>query len=324
MPGLLVLATITMVSVKLSAILPWGDPLILTVLIGAMASNSIGTPKWANAGLSLHKRLLEGGIILLGAQLTLRQVAAAGPSIILLTVCTVTTGILVIEFLSRKLFRLEPTMASLLAAGSSICGVSAVIAIAASIDAREEQITYVAGAILIFDAITLVVFPYLGTLFTLSSKVYGIWVGLTMFSTGPVAAAGFAHSSAAGQWATLTKLVRNSFIGLVAVAYSINYATTSVNSNTIMDVRGIWEEFPKFIVGFVFMMVCANLGLFPEKHLPLINGVSEALFLLAFAGLGYDIRLSEMRASGVRPLIVLLVYLTMIGAVLLISVPYLL
>lgn len=314
-PGFVVLVVIAGVATGVANLLPYGNALVFAVAAGAVVANTVGIPGWASSGVKLHKLLLETGIVLLGAQLTLQQVVEAGPIIVLLVAGTVAFGLLTVELLSRRLFNLPSRTSSLLAAGSSICGVSAVVAVAGSIDAHEEQIAYAAGTILVFDAVTLVAFPAVGEILGLSGKLFGVWAGLSMFSTGPVAAAGFAHSEVAGQWATITKLVRNSFIGLAAVVYSLSYAANTSNSGRAVDARELWSEFPKFLVGFLLVMLIANLGVVPSGQLASLDTLSDWMFLLAFAGLGFDIRLSEMRTAGVRPLVVVLLYLISVSTV---------
>jgi uncharacterized membrane protein YadS len=130
-----------------------------------------------------------------------------------------------------------------------------------------------------------------------------------MFSTGPVAAAGFTHSEVAGRWATITKLVRNSFIGIAAVAYSLWYTADSTTNDRSVGFRELWNEFPKFLVGFLLVMAIANAGVVPSAQLSSLERVSDWLFLLAFAGLGFDIRASEMKTAGFRPFLTVLFYL---------------
>lgn len=314
-PGFLVLVAIAVLASVTAAELPFGNALVFAVVAGAVIGNTVAIPDWVTPGLRLHKLLLETGIVLLGAQLTLQQVTTAGPVIILLAMVAVAFGILFVELLSRQVFHLPSKTSSLLAAGSAICGVSAVVAVAGSIDAREEQIAYAAGTILLFDAVTLIVFPVVGGLFDMSGKLFGVWSGLSMFSTGPVAAAGFAHSEVAGRWATITKLVRNSFIGIAAVAYSLWYTADSTTDGYSVDVRGLWGEFPKFLVGFLLVMGIANTGIIPSGQLSSIEAVSDWLFLLAFAGLGFDIRASEMKTAGLLPLLTVLFYVITVSVV---------
>lgn len=298
----------------MARVIPYGNALIFAIVGGAVLANMVTVPEWLTPGINLHTRFLEAGIILLGAQLNLHEVMAAGPEIILLAFGTVIAGLLLVEFLSRQLFGLPSRTSSLLAAGSSICGVSAVVAVAGSINARQEEIAYAAGTILVLDAITILTFPFLGELLELPGKLFGLWAGLSMFSTGPVAAAGFAYSDTAGQWATMTKLVRNSFIGIAVISYSILYSVENAPDRRLKSFYELWAGFPKFIIGFLLLMVVANLGVLPTTFVTSLELGSEWLFLLAFAGLGFDIRVSEMQSAGIKPLLTVVLYLIIISS----------
>jgi uncharacterized membrane protein YadS len=138
-----------------------------------------------------------------------------------------------------------------------------------------------------------------------------------MFSTGPVAAAGFAHSAEAGQWATVTKLARNSLLGGVAVAYSVAYAARSA---TDPEARELWAEFPKFLLGFLLVAAIANGGLLSPAAIDSITAVSDGLFLVAFVGLGLSIRIRELRSVGLAPVGVVLVHLLVVSALALAAV----
>jgi len=140
-----------------------------------------------------------------------------------------------------------------------------------------------------------------------------------MFSTGPVAAAGFSVSSAAGEWATITKLIRNSSIGLVAITYSFYHSAGSAGV-TSASVRRIWANFPKFIVGFLLLIGIANSGVLTKAQITSLNSVSSTFFLLAFAGLGFEIRSSEIRLTGLQPFGLVFVYLLVISTLSFIAV----
>lgn len=314
LPGFLILVVTGITATQIAKVSSLASPLISAVVIGVVISNAIGIPEWAKPGLELHKLLLEIGIILLGSQIVLSQVIVAGPVIVLLTLVAVAVGALYMESISRLVFGLPSKTGSLLAAGSSICGVSAIVSVAGSIDAEEEQIAYSVATILLFDALTIVAFPLIGNQLDLTGKIFGVWAGLSMFSTGPVAAAGFAHSGVAGQWATLTKLVRNSFIGLVAVVYALVY---TVDTESQSKKRAVWEDFPKFIIGFLVVLSIANVGVLSTGQLDLLGRISDWLFIAAFVGLGFDIRLSEMRDAGFQPAVVVLIHLITISALML-------
>jgi len=189
------------------------------------------------------------------------------------------------------------------------------------LDARGSAITFAAATVLLFDAVTLVAFPIAGEWLGLTGRQFGVWAGVSMFSTGPVAAAGFAHSTEAGQWATVTKLARNSLLGGVAIAYSLAYTARSA---TEPGVRRLWAEFPKFLLGFLAVAAVANSGLLSPAALESIGRVSDALFTLAFVGLGLSIRLREMREVGGAAVGAVLVHLLVVSALALAAVRWLL
>ncbi|SFR64868.1 YeiH family protein [Halogeometricum limi] len=297
----------------LSGVVAQVSALVVAVVLGALVSNTVGVPTAIREGYDYHKLLLEVGIVLLGVRLTLGELAAAGLELVGLTLATVVVGVLLVEVMSRYVFGLQSKTGSLIAAGASICGVSAVLTVAATIDADEEQIAYVAGAILLFDALTLVGFPLVGHWLSLDPQTFGIWAGLSMFSTGPVVAAGFAFDPVAGKWATLTKVARNSFIGLAALGYSV-YFTRRTALDEGGTLRTLWGQFPKFLVGFALVVAVTNAGLLGPSTVELVNLASSWLFTVAFVGLGFDIRLARLRGVGLRPVAVVTAYLLVMGA----------
>ena len=321
LPGVALLAGGAVAATLVADAVPGLQPLVVAVALGVALGNTVGIPEIAEPGASVDKLFLETGIVLLGAAVAVEEFLAAGPTVLGLVVAFVAGGLLFAEVVARGLFRIGSPTSSLLAAGASVCGVSAVVAIGRVLDARGAAITFAAATILLFDAATLVAFPLAGEWLGLTGRQFGVWAGVSMFSTGPVAAAGFAYSPEAGQWATVTKLARNSLLGGVAVAYSLAYTARSAADP---GVRRLWAEFPKFLLGFLLVAAVANSGLLSPAALASIGRVSDALFALAFVGLGLSIRVDDMRAVGAAPVGAVLVHLLVVSAVALAAVRWLL
>jgi uncharacterized integral membrane protein (TIGR00698 family) len=316
LPGIFVLVALAVVASVVAGVVPGVNALLLGVGLGALVGNLVGAPSWAEAGISTRKLLLETGIVLLGARIAVSDLVASGPVVLGLAVVAVFGGLVLVELVARRVFHLRDEMASLLAAGASVCGVSAATAVAGSIDADGESLAHVVAAVLFFDAVTLLAFPVVGDVLNLSARQFGVWAGLSMFSTGPVAAAGFAHSAAAGQWATVTKLARNTLLGVVALGYALRYASDRSSGTRASLADGV----PPFLVGFAFVAVVANAGLLSPQALSTVETVSDALFALAFVGLGFDIRVSAMRETGLAPVAVLAVELAAVATLALVAV----
>lgn len=314
-PGLIFLGVAAGLSAWIANEVPYIDSLILAIIIGALVVNTVGLPDWLFPGVESHGLFLKTGIVILGTQIAIGQVLERGLTILLLVTATVAVGVLFVEGLSRSVLPVNEKTGSLLAAGSSICGVSAVVAVASGIDADETEIAFVAATILLFDGLTLVAYPLIGTVLALPDEAFGVWVGLSMFSTGPVTAVGFAYSETAGQWATLTKLVRNSLIGVVVLGYSLYYAAGAAESGEMASShRDLWTRFPKFLFGFLALMVVANAGVLSSNAIETLGRLPNWLFLIAFAGLGTEIKESAVRETGPRPILIVVAYLIVVGS----------
>ena len=305
LPGLGLLAVGALLSHLVAGAVDGLQPLVVAVAIGALVGNTVGTPDAAEPGVGVDKLFLETGIVLLGAAVVVEEFLAAGPTVLGLVVATVAGGLLLAEGIARGLFRLDGTTPSLLAAGASVCGVSAVVAIGRVLDSRGSAITFAAATVLLFDAVTLVAFPAVGSVLGLPDRTFGIWAGLSLFSTGPTTAVGFAVSETAGQWATVTKLVRNTLIGILAVAYAIYYSSGDRRTGA----GAIWHQFPKFLVGFLIVALVVNLGTVDGATRAVLGRISDWLFAFAFVGLGVELNPRRLRATGIRPLAVVLAQL---------------
>mgnify|MGYP006289382063 CR=1 FL=1 len=255
------------------------------------------------------RRLLPGLAVLAGAAVVARALGTRFAHLSALVVA-IAVGALVAETVAGRLLDVDGRTTSLLAAGASICGVSAVVAVAGSIDVDETDIAYAVATILLFDAVTLVVYPALGGVLGITGRQFGIWAGLSLFSTGPTAAVGFAMSETAGRWATVTKLVRNSFIGLLAVAYAVRH---TAGTGDATDPSELWNRFPKFLLGFLAVAAIANALTLPTATESAIDATGDWLFTLAFAGLGFDLDLASLGAAGARPVALVVAHLATIS-----------
>ena len=306
LPRLLALCLGAVLARALSLLLGAND-LLLAIALGAVATNVVGVPARLVPGLVTHRLWLGAGIVLMGASISVGTVLEVGGRVFLIVIAIAALTLVVVELLARTVFGLSERLGSLLAAGASVCGVSAVVAVAGAVSAREDEVAYAAATVLLFDAITIAVYPIVGDLLALPGTVFGIWAGVSMFSTGPVVAVGFAHSEVAGQWATMTKLSRNALIGVVALTYASFYVRSGAGSRP--SIRTLWDEFPKFVLGMLGLTLVASTGVLSATQQAFLEHASNWLFLLAFVGLGTEIRLDGLRNTGPVPAVVVLLAL---------------
>jgi len=288
------------------------------ILFGVVIANSVGVPRIFRAGVATYEFWLKAGIILLGARFILGDILKLGGISLILVFVALALSITFMTWLGHA-FNLNPKLTTLLAVGSSVCGVSAIIATQGAIDADEEDSSTAIAAILALGAISLFAFPLIGHVLHMSDHAYGLWTGLAVDNTAEATAAGALYSDAAGKFAVLAKTCRNALIGFVVLAYAIQWARKGLaNDTTTAQLENkaafLWKKFPKFVLGFLFISLLATLGAstnpaiavlgFNKTQLLALGNLSRWAFLLTFAGVGLRPNLKDLFKQGARPFIV--------------------
>ena len=281
-------------------VLPNIEYVLWAILIGLIISNTIGIPAIFRAGVATYEFWLKAGIVLLGARFLIGDVLELGGLSLALVFIEITLSLAFMTVLGRA-FKLKPKLITLLAVGSSICGVSAIIATQGAIDADEEDSSYAIAAILALGAISLFTFPLIGHWLHLTDRGYGLWAGLAVDNTAEASAAGALFSDAAGKVAVLAKTCRNAMIGFVVLGYAIYWASKGQAAKVENKVAFLWSKFPKFILGFLLISLLASIGFFAKPQIIAIGNLSRWAFLLTFAGVGLRTNLRELGKQGIRP-----------------------
>ena len=281
-------------------VLPNIEYVLWAILIGLIISNTIGIPAIFRAGVATYEFWLKAGIVLLGARFLIGDVLKLGGISLALVFIEITLSLSFMTVLGRA-FKLKPKLITLLAVGSSICGVSAIIATQGAIDADEEDSSYAIAAILALGAISLFTFPLIGHWLHLTDRGYGLWAGLAVDNTAEASAAGALFSDAAGKVAVLAKTCRNAMIGFVVLGYAVYWASKGQAAKVENKAAFLWSKFPKFILGFLLISLLASIGFFAKPQITAIGNLSRWAFLLTFAGVGLRTNLRELGKQGVRP-----------------------
>ncbi len=298
--------------------LPNIEYVLWAILFGVLISNTIGVARIFRAGVATYEFWLKAGIILLGARFVLGDVLKLGGLSLGLVFIAITLSIAFMTWLGRA-FHLSPALTTLLAVGSSICGVSAIIATQGAINADEDDSATAIAAILALGAISLFTFPLIGHALHMSDHAYGLWAGLAVDNTAEATAAGALYSDAAGKYAVIAKTCRNALIGFVVLAYAIQWSrrglANAATEEQLQNKAGfLWKKFPKFVLGFLFISLLATLGAssnptlaalgFDKAQLLALGNLSRWAFLLTFAGVGLRTDLRSLFKQGAGPFVV--------------------
>jgi len=282
--------------------LPNIEYVLWAILIGLLVANTVGVPRVFKAGIATYDFWLKTGIVLLGARFLIGDVAVLGTVSFVLVLIELALAISFMTWLGRA-FGLNRNLSALLAVGSSVCGVSAIIATQGAIDADDEDASFAIAAILALGAISLLVFPLIGHALGMSDHAFGLWSGLAVDNTAEAVATGAIYSDAAQKFAVLAKTTRNAMIGFVVLGFALRWASTATEFNE-NKAAFLWQKFPKFVLGFLLISLLASIHVFDKSQTAALGNLSRWAFLLTFAGVGLRTDLRALFKQGVRPFVV--------------------
>jgi uncharacterized integral membrane protein (TIGR00698 family) len=297
------------------------------LLLGLVISNTIGTPEWLKPAVRTEM-YIKAGLVLLGAEILFGKILSIGvPGLMVAWIVTPTVIFFMWLYGTRILKMVSKPLVMIIAAATSVCGVSAAIAVAAATRAKKEELTLAVGMTLIFTVLMMIFMPIFIAWVDMDPVLGGAWMGGTIDSTGAVVAAGAFLGPRAEAVAAVVKMIQNILIGVVGFFVAL-FWITSVERDADAPRPGlgqIWVRFPKFIVGFVaasflFSFVLAPLfaSLFDGNGLKLvessiIKAVSNPLrgwfFCLAFVSIGLESNFADMakQMEGGKPLLLYIV-----------------
>ncbi len=284
----------------------WLEALVLAILIGTAARTGwTPAPRW-RAGIAFSaKTLLEVAMLLLGAAVSTRALMAAGPALLLGIAGVVVLAIGASYGLGR-LLGLRHRMAVLVACGNSICGNSAIAAVAPVIGAGGEDVAAAIAFTAVLGVIVVLVLPFMAPLLHLSELRYGALAGLTIYAVPQVLAATAPVGPLAVQFGTLVKLVRVLMLAPVVLTLSLltarRGARSGARSGAGVPARRVrlGHMVPWFIVGFLLLAGARAAGMVPAGALGPTAAVANLLTVVAMAALGLGTDLRMMARSGPR------------------------
>src|SRR5579863_2039283 len=276
------------------------SPLILAILIGTAFHNIIGTPAIAKSGVAFSmRRLLRFGIILLGFQLTVSQIVEVGYRDFLIIAATLASTFAFTVWMGR-LLGVERKLAQLIAAGTSICGASAVIATNTVTNGDDEDVAYAVACVTIFGSVAMFIYPLLPGLLNLDPHAYGLWTGASVHEIAQAVAAAFQYGKSAGEFGTIAKLSRVMLLAPVVIVLGW-MASRSAAPRPSTSVASSRPQMAWFVLGFIAVVGLNSLISIPVETEAEIAAVTTFLLSAALAAMGLETDIRKLSARGIRP-----------------------
>lgn len=275
---------------------PWLEALVIAILIGT-AIRTAWTPdaRFASGIGFSAKMLLEVAVMLLGASISFQAVMQAGAGLILGIAVVVAVAIGASYGVCRFL-GLPKRMAVLVACGNSICGNSAIAAVAPVIGAKPEDVASSIAFTAILGVIVVLGLPLLVPALGLSETQYGVLAGLTVYAVPQVLAATLPVGMVSTQLGTLVKLVRVLMLGPVVIGLSLAMGRDGASPPGFSLNRFV----PWFIIGFLGLAALRSTGLIPDPVLKAVMPLATILTVVSMAALGLGVDLKVLGRVGGR------------------------
>ena len=289
------------------------SPMIIAIACGIFLRNVIGiAPIFALGTRFCLKRILKLAIILMGLRLSfdeLQQVGLSGFMLVSLTLLSTFSFTLWLGYI----LKIKPQLVYLIAAGTSICGASAVVATNAVVEGADEDMVYAVTLVTAFGTTAMLLYPLLGPLLQLSPESFGLWCGTSIHEVAQVVAAAFQNSSTSGEFATISKLTRVLFLlpvmlilgRLPIFSSQVEVLKISDSSDTLIasKKKNIKNSLPIpwFVILFACMILLNSFHVFSDSAKVGIIQINQIFLAMSLAAMGLETDLSKLLSTGLKP-----------------------
>jgi uncharacterized integral membrane protein (TIGR00698 family) len=320
LPGFLLCGAITLAAVLLQDVevyfvgQPYLEALVLAILLGVAVRTAWKPGPAFNPGINFSaKFVLECAIVILGASVSFATIMALGP-LLIFGIAAIVSIAIGGSYMICRLLGLPQRMSILVACGNSICGNSAIAAVAPVIGADGDDIASSISFTAVLGVIVVLTLPLLVPILHLSLTQYGVLAGLTVYAVPQVLAATLPIGALSNQVGTVIKLVRVLMLGPVVLGFSL-LAGGMRPEGSHANRRGpaLTELVPWFILGFLALLLFRSLGFIPQALLPPITRTAAIMTTLAMAGLGLGVDVRVVARTGLRVALAVTLSLILLG-----------
>lgn len=304
LPGLLLVAMVTAAAYGLRQMpgLSVLSPMIWAILIGIAIANVTGVAPAAHGGIALSgKKLLRLSVALLGLQLTVTQLGDIGlAGLLVIGLAVVSTYCFTL--LLGKVMGVHPSLTRLIAAGTSICGASAIAAANAVERAREDHVTYAVAGITLFGTAAMFLLPIAGVALGLDPLAFGLWSGASVHEVAQVVAAGYQAGPEAGDFAVAVKLTRVLTLAPMLILVGLFLGRSRKTGEGGAGGIGFTQALPLFVLAFLALVLANSFALVPAMIREPLVEATPVMLTAALGALGLNTRFAQLGEHGLRPM----------------------
>jgi uncharacterized integral membrane protein (TIGR00698 family) len=237
----------------------------VAIVLGLLLRNLLPLPAALSPGLKFSTTtILRLGIVLVGIRLSVFDVLKLGIAGLPVVLAAIAMGLVFVTWFNRRL-GLPPRLGTLIAAGTSICGVTAIVSTAPAIEADEREVAYAVANVVAFGLFGMLTYPYLAHAMLRSSETIGLFLGTAVHDTSQVVGAALTYKQVYAddvvlRVATVTKLTRNIFLAAVIPLLTWMHVRSTHEHVSGARRMSITALVPMFVIGFLAMAIVRSIG----------------------------------------------------------------
>jgi uncharacterized integral membrane protein (TIGR00698 family) len=300
-PGLIAVTLLAWASIELHT-LPQLAPvsaLMIAIVLGMLLRNTVGLPAaWAPGIRFSLRRILRLAVMLLGFQLSARQIAEVGGMGFFVVAVTLAAAFCFTTWLGRRL-GVDRKLSELIAAGTSICGASAIVATNAVTEGSDEDVAYAIAVVTLFGSASMLLYPVGDALMHMPAQAYGLWAGSSIHETAQVLAAAFQGGAVSGRFGAVSKLSR--VMLLAPVVLTLGWAARRRDGADAGKKKAV--PVPLFLLGFIAAIGINSAAILPASATQIIVKIDQFLLALSLGAMGLETSFRKVREAGLRPML---------------------
>lgn len=303
-PGLAVALGIAAVATVIGRALPLLGAPVAGIVLGVLLSSTLGRRAGLAPGIKFSSGfVLQLAVVVLGSQLSLRQVVRVGVGSLPVMLGTLVVCLGLAFLLGRRL-GVERDLRTLIGVGTAICGASAIAAVSPVIRAKSNAVAYAISTIFLFNIAAVLLFPPLGHALGLSQHAFGLFAGTAVNDTSSVVAAATTYGTDAGNYAVVVKLTRTLMIIPICIGLAALTRRRAASASPESHLVGrAFRLVPWFLVGFLLVAAANSAGLVPVTSHAALQHVSLFLITTALSAIGLSTDARALRHAGARPVL---------------------
>lgn len=272
--------------------IPGMNGVLFGLILGLLLGNLIKLPAQLQPGINLSSStVLEFAIVMLAFGIHIGKIGEMGWSTFLIIALMVVAMLFLTLFISKK-GNCPGSTGWLVGFGTTICGSSAIAAVAPSVTKDKSDIGIALAVVNLIGGIGMVALPFLLPLFNLNELDSGILVGGSLHSVGNVAGAGYAMSEEIGNTALTVKMVRVALLAPAVILFS--YLVNRKEAKNWKD----HFKLPLYLWAFIAVTILVSTVDLPTALLKQIDFVGKIALTMAMTAIGMKISFTTLYQSG--------------------------